>query len=93
MSAIRFRTTLKGDLPHHPYILGKPEPLGTEMKNLAFSGLGSMLHLDTQKGKEAMKTSKFQNVLEGTTACMRRLDIATKGRGQLTSNNTYFADS
>ena len=55
--------------------------------------LGTMLHLDIQKGKEATKTSKFQNVLGGTTTCMRRLDIATKGRDQLTSNNTYFSDS
>ena len=51
-----------------------------------------MLHLEIQKGKEAMKTSKFQNFMGGTAACMRRLDIATKGCGQLTSNYTYFAD-
>ena len=51
-----------------------------------------MLHLEIPKGKEAMKTSKFQNVLGGTTECMKRIAIATKGCGQLTSNNTYFAD-
>ena len=63
------------------------------MKNMACSRLGTMLHLEIKKGGEAMKTSKFQNVLVGTTACMKRLVIATKGCGQLTSNNTYFADS
>ena len=73
--------------------LRKLEPLGTEMKNVACSRLGTMLRLDIQKGKEAMKTSKFQNVLGGTTACMKRLAIATKGCGQLTSNYTYFAYS
>ena len=51
-----------------------------------------MLHLEVQKGKEAMKKSKFQSVLGGTTVCMKRLDIATKGCVQLTSNDTYFAD-
>ena len=60
------------------------------MKNVACSRLGKMLHLDIQKGKEAMKKSKFQSILGGTDACMNRLDIATKGCGQLTSNDTYF---
>ena len=50
-----------------------------------------MLHLDIQKGKEAMKKSKFQSVLVGTATCMKRLDIATKGCGQLTSHDAYFS--
>ena len=52
-----------------------------------------MLHLEIQKGKEAMKKSTFQSELGGTAACMKRQAIATKGCGQLTSNATYFADS
>ena len=52
-----------------------------------------MLHLDIQKGKEAMKKSIFQSELGGTAACMKRLAIATKGCGQLTSNYTYFTNS
>ena len=55
MSAIKFRTTPKVDLPHYSYIFRKPEPLGIEMNNVECSGLGKMLHLDIQKGKEAMK--------------------------------------
>ena len=39
-----------------------------------------------------MKKSTFQSVLGGTAACMKRLAIATKGCGQLTSNYTYFSD-
>ena len=77
MSAIRFRTTPKGDLPHYSYIFRKPDSLGTEMKNVACSRWGTMLHLEIQKGKEAMK----------------RLAVATKGCGKLTSNDTYFSDS
>ena len=52
-----------------------------------------MLHLNIQMGKEAMKTSELQKYLGGTIACMKRLPISTKGCGQLTSNDTYFADS
>ena len=55
--------------------------------------LGTMSHLDTQKGKESKETSKFQQDIEGTAACMKRLIISTKGCNQLTSNDTYFADS
>ena len=43
-----------------------------------------MLYLEIQKGKEAMKTSKFHNDLGGTTACMKRLAIAAKGCVQMT---------
>ena len=52
-----------------------------------------MLHLEIQKGKEAMKKSTFQSELGGTAACMKRLAIATKECGQLTSNKTYFSNS
>ena len=93
MSAVRLRTTPKGDLPHYSYIFRKPETLGTDMKNVACSRLGMMLQLEIQKGKEAMKTSNFQNVLGGNNACMKKLAIATKGCGKLTSNDAYFADS
>ena len=93
MSAIRFRTTPKGGLPHYSFIFMKTEKLGTDVKNVAWSRLGTMLHLEIQKEKEAMKKSTFQNVLGGTTAYLKRLAIATKGCGQLISNDTYFVDS
>ena len=35
MSAILFRTTPKGYLPHYSYISRNPETLGTDMKNVA----------------------------------------------------------
>ena len=50
-----------------------------------------MLHPEIQKREEAMKTSKFQNFLVGTTVCMKRLDISTKRCGQLTSNDSWFS--
>ena len=51
-----------------------------------------MLYLDIQKGKEAMKMSEFQKYLGGTAALIKILAMATKGCGQLTSNDTYFSD-
>ena len=42
-------------------------------------------------GKEAMKLLEFQKNIGGTVECIKRLPIATKGCGQLTSNDTYFS--
>ena len=58
------------------------------MNNVTCSRLGTMLHLDIQKGEEAMKTSSFQKYLGVTAVCMRRLSMDTKGCGQLKSNDT-----
>ena len=92
-SAIQFRTTSKGDLPHYSHIFGKPEPLGTETNNVECSSFGTMLHLYIQKGQGGTKISEFQKDLGGTSACMKILAMTNKGCGQLTSNATYFADS
>ena len=62
------------------------------MKNIACSRLGTMLHLEIQTGKEAMKILEFQKDLGGTAACTERLLIGTNVCGQLTSNDTYFTD-
>ena len=45
MSAIRFRTTPIGNLPHYSYIFWKPKPLGKEIKNVDCSRLETLLHL------------------------------------------------
>ena len=39
-----------------------------------------------------MKTSNFQKDIRVTNECMKMLAISNKGCGQLTSNDTYFAD-
>ena len=51
------------------------------MKNMVCSMLGTMLHLDIQKGNEDMKTFEFQKYLGGTAVCMKIIAIATKGCG------------
>ena len=65
------RTTTTGGLPHLSYIARKPEPLGTEFKNLVDGVTGSMLWLEVQEGKDRMKAKPFQN-MGGTTACVMR---------------------
>ena len=50
MSSISFHTAPKVYLPHYSYIFRNLEPLGTEMKNMACYGLGTILHLDIYKG-------------------------------------------
>ena len=57
MSAIRFRTTEKGNLPHLSYIFRKPEPLGTDCKTVACSFIGALLLIESQRGKKGMKKS------------------------------------
>ena len=93
MIAIQFCTTLKGYLPHYSYIFMQPGPLRTEIKNVACSVLGTMLLQESQRGEEAMKALGFQKYIGGTVVCINILAMDTKGCGQLTSNDTYFADS
>ena len=55
MSAIRFCTTSKGDLPHLSYILCNPEPLGMELKTFACYVTGALIFLDIQRGVKGVK--------------------------------------
>jgi len=65
------RTTKTGGLPHLSFIARKPEPLGTEFKNLVDGVTGAMLWLEIQEGKERMKKKQFQN-MGSTAACVMR---------------------
>ena len=56
------------------------------------SRLGTILYPDIQKSKEATKIAKYQQEIGGTAVFMKRLMMAKKGYGQLTSNYTYFYD-
>ena len=46
MSAIRFWTIVKGDLPHLSYIFENPESLGTEFNNVACYVTGLLIFLE-----------------------------------------------
>ena len=79
MSAIRFRTTEKGKLPHLSYIFPKPEPLGKEFKTVACNITGELLFIEFQKGKEGTKHSKYHQELVSTVACNKRMIESKKG--------------
>ena len=51
MSEIRFRTTVKGNLTHLPYILRKPKPLGIYFKTSSCYVLEAMLFIEINRGK------------------------------------------
>ena len=82
MSAIRFRTTAKGNLLHLSYIFRKPEPLGTEFKTVACYVTRDLLFTEVQRGKEGMKYRRYQKELGATAACTKRVMEETKGIGQ-----------
>ena len=64
--------------------------MGLELNNISCSRLGTMLYLEIQKGKEAMKASYFQQNIGGTAACMKRTMRDNNGCDQLPSNYTLF---
>ena len=49
MNVVSLHNTEKGDLPNFPYILRKPESLGTEFKTVACSVTGDLLLIDIER--------------------------------------------
>ena len=82
MSAIRFRTTAKGNLPHLSYTFRKPEPIVTEFKTVACYVTGALLFIEVQRGKEVIKDNRYQQELGSTAACTKRIMEETKGIGR-----------
>ena len=82
MSAIRFWTTAKGDLPHLSYILHKTEPLGTEFKNVACSVTGALFFVEIQRGKEGVNNRNYHLQIGATSACTKKMTESTKWLGQ-----------
>ena len=78
MSVFVPRTTKTGGLPNISYILQKPEPLGTEYKNLVDAFQGKIVWKEIQEGKERMRNKPYQN-LGSTTACVMRGVTETSG--------------
>ena len=92
MSVIRFRTTLKGDLPHLSYIFRKLEPLGTEFNTFAWSITGALIFLGIQRGKGQIKSSRYHLELGDTAACTKIFMGDKTGLGQryLKESTKYF---
>ncbi len=70
MSAFWPQTRSTGNLPHLSYIMHKPEDLGTEFKVIACAMTGIILHLEIQKGHDAMRLAAYSAELGGTAGCV-----------------------
>ncbi|GFH47221.1 hypothetical protein CTEN210_08413 [Chaetoceros tenuissimus] len=83
MSAIRPRTTPKGNLPHLQNVLRKPEPLGTELKSLACTKLKMMKALELQRSANDRTETKFLQEVKNkkTSAVTLRLVDMSSQRG------------
>ena len=66
-----FRTTATDGLPNLSFIKRKPEPLGTEFKNLVDGLSGQMIWLDIQEGVSRMPKKEFSK-MGGTAAYVLR---------------------
>ena len=55
MSAWSPTASATGGLPHLSYVERKPEPLGTEFKNICSELLGVLLFMEIQEGKDPMR--------------------------------------
>ena len=72
MCAWRPRQTRFGRLPSISYIIRKPEPLGTEYKNICCPITGVMTFMEIQRGKARMFQMRLQRELGATAACTIR---------------------
>lgn len=82
MTAWKPRSTKTGGLPHLSYVMRKLEPLGLEWKVTRCTVTGIIMHLEIMRGKEGMKSSKYQSEYGATTACILRHIEATAGSGR-----------
>mmetsp|Transcript_20233 Transcript_20233/g.43993 ORF Transcript_20233/g.43993 Transcript_20233/m.43993 type:complete len:627 (-) Transcript_20233:1152-3032(-) len=78
MSAWSPTTTKYGGLPFLSFILRKPQPLGTEFKNVACTEMGTFLHLEIQRGALPMQAKKYSKELGGTVGCSMRIIEASQ---------------
>ncbi len=60
-------------LPHHSFIIRKPEPLGTEGKTMYEGTFGICIHFEIQKGNPRRSRKTFVRLYGATTGCTVRL--------------------
>lgn len=84
MSAWRPRTTATGGLPNITFLVRKPEPLGTEFKDVCDGTHGVMLYLEIQEGRDGMRIKPVngakvgENLTVGVqSACAVRIAVGS----------------
>jgi len=73
-----------GDLPYLSYVNRKPNPIGSEFKNIVDGLSGERVWLELQEGKNRMASKEYQQELGETTACVLR-GVMTTG-----DSNSWF---
>ena len=73
MSAIRFRTTAKGNLTHLSYIFCNTEPLGKYFKTVACYVTGDLIFIEVDIGNEGKKNRKYHLYLRSTAYFTKRM--------------------
>ena len=89
MSAWRPQTTPTGGLPNLSLIPRKPEPLGTEFKTVCDGETGILIYLETQKGKEKMRSAEHVDsygvngaiAIRGAAGASRRVPLSELSAG------------
>jgi Transposase IS4 len=90
MSAWKPRKDATGGLPNISWIFRKPKPLGTEFKCVTDSTTKLMLHLEIQRGKTGMLSSRHHNTIGPTAACTLRLAEETMESGDRCIADSWF---
>ena len=72
MSDIRFHIAPKCDLLEYYHIFSKQQPLGTDIKNVTCYSLETVLYLDIQKERKAMKKVEFKQHIKLTEVCIQK---------------------
>ncbi len=97
MCAFEPQSSCYGNLPNLSFIIRKPQPLGTELKNAADGGTGLMIHLEIQDGKDATHKKAFYGIQVGalgsigaTAACSFRLMDGTCQDNGLFIGDSWF---
>ena len=93
MSATQFRTIPKEEFTTVLLYFQEAEAIGDRDEGCGVLKVGGNVTPRDPKEEGGYEDVEIPNFLGVTIACKKRLDIATKGCGQLLSNDTYFSDS
>ena len=77
MSAYEPQTSKMGNIPHLSFVTRKPQPLGSEFKCCCDTVTNMMIHIELQKGREAMLLEKYASSKKPTVACVLRMSEDT----------------
>ena len=93
MMAFWQQRTKNGNLPHLTYMDCKPEDLWVELKAACDTEAGILLHLEIQRGAEAMQGEEFCDRYQIHAACTTRLMKESKQSENQGGTETFLGDT